>query len=201
MAEVKIVDNLDCFAEEFKSVNLHGEKITKAEFETCTFVSCDFSETFFYGCRFIECTFINCNLSLMKLTSSKLSDLRFDSCKMIGIDWTMADWKSLLTPEPLRFKECILNDSNFFGLNLDELVMRECRAHEVDFRNASLQRASFKETDFKGALFESTQLQEANFIEAQNTHINLYKNKLQGAIFSRYEALYLLEAMGIELVD
>jgi len=201
MAELAIVDHLDCFAEEFKGVDLHGQKITRAEFETCTFISCDFSETFFSSCRFIECTFINCNLSLMKLTSSKLSDLFFDGCKMIGIDWTMADWKSLLTPEPIRFKECILNDSNFFGLELEGLVMNECRAHEVDFRNALLQKASFKETDFKGALFDKTNLEQADFTEAQNTHINIYKNKLQGAIFSRYEALYLLETMGIELVD
>lgn len=201
MTEADIVDNLDCFAEEFKDITLHGKKITKAEFETCTFVSCDFSETFFSSCRFIECTFVNCNLSLMKLTSSKLSDLTFDSCKMIGIDWTMADWKSLLTAEPIKFIECILNDSNFFGLDLESLVIKASRAKEVDFRNSSLKKANFTETDFKNALFENTNLEEANFTEAQNTHIDIRKNNLKGAIFSRYEALYLLETMGIELVD
>ena len=200
MAVVEIVDNLDCFAEEFKGLNFHGKKISKAEFEDCSFISCDFSETFFSSCRFIECSFTNCNLSLMKLTSSKLSALSFDSCKMIGIDWTMADWKSLLTAEPLRFTECILNDSNFFGLDLEDLVMKTCRAKEVDFRNCSLKKANFQETDFKGALFEKTNLEEANFTEAQNTHIDIKKNSLKGAVFSRYEALYLLEAMGIKLV-
>ena len=137
----------------------------------------------------------------MKLTSSKLSNVSFDSCKMIGIDWTMADWKSLLTAEPLKFKECILNDSNFFGLNLDELEMKECRAREVDFRNCSLKKSNLSQTDFKGALFESTHLEEANFTDTQNTHINILKNHVQGAIFNRYEALYLLETLGIELVD
>jgi len=201
MEAVRIVDNLDCFAEEFKGIDLHGEKITKAEFETCTFVSCDFSETFFSSCRFIECRFVNCNLSLMKLTGSKMSDVTFDSCKMIGIDWTMADWKSLLTAEPIKFIECILNDSYFFGLDLEGLVMKESRAYEVDFRNCSLIKANFTHTDFKGALFENTNLEGADFTEAQNTHIDIQKNKLKGAIFSRYEALYLLETMGIELVD
>jgi len=200
MAVVEIIDNLDCFAEEFKGVVFQGKKISKAEFEDCTFNACDFSETFFSSCRFIECTFTNCNLSLMKLTSSKLSAVSFDACKMIGIDWTMADWKSLLTAEPLKFKECILNDSNFFGLDLEGLVIKACRAKEVDFRNCSLKGAKLQETDFKGALFENTNLEEANFTEAQNTHIDIKKNRLQGAIFSRYEALYLLEAMGITLV-
>ena len=201
MAIVNIIDNLDCFAEEFKGVDLHGKKITKAEFEDCIFISCDFSETFFSSCRFIECRFENCNLSLMKLTSSKMSDVLFDSCKMVGIDWTMADWKSLLTAEPIKFIECILNDSNFFGLDLEGLVMKACRAKEIDFRNSSLKKANFSETDFKGALFENTHLEEANFTEAQNTHIDIRKNHLKGAVFSRYEALYLLETMGIVLVD
>jgi len=201
MSAVRIIDNLDCFAEEFKGVTLHGKKIIKAEFESCTFVSCDFSETFFSSCRFDECHFENCNLSLIKLTDSKLSDVTFDACKMIGIDWTMADWKSLLSAEPIRFKECILNDSNFFGLNLEGLVIKECRAKEVDFQNASLQKANFTGTDFKGALFQNTHLEEANFTEAQNTHMDITKNYLKGAIFSRYEALYLLETIGIVLVD
>lgn len=201
MAIVSIIDGLDCFAEEFKGISLCGEKITKAEFESCTFVSCDFSETFFSSCRFIECHFENCNLSLMKLTSTKMSDVTFKSCKMIGIDWTMGDWKSLLTPEPIRFIECILTDSNFLGLSLEGMVMKECRAAEVDFRNCSLKKANFSQTDFKGALFENTHLEGADFTEVQNTNINIRTNYLKGAIFSRYEALFLLETMGIVLVD
>ncbi len=129
-----------------------------------------------------------------------MSDVTFVSCKMIGIDWTMGDYKSLLRADPIRFTECILNDSNFFGLTLEGLVMKECRAKEVDFRNASLQKANFSGSDFKGALFENTNLEYANFTEAQNTYIDIHTNHLKGAIFSRYEALFLLEIMGITLV-
>lgn len=201
MTAERIVDNMDVFAEDFEEIDLHGKKITKAEFEDCTFISCDFSETFFASCKFTECRFVNCNLSLMKLTNTKMSDVDFDSCKMIGIDWTMADWKSLLNADPLRFRECILNDSNFFGLSLEGLVMRECRAKEVDFCNGTFRKADFTLTDFKGALFANTHLEEANFTDAQNTSIDIRSNHLKGAVFSRYEALFLLESMGIVLVD
>ncbi len=200
MGVIKITDNIDCFAEEFKNISLSGSKIQKAEFEACTFVSCDFSETFFSSCRFVECRFENCNLSLIKLTNTKMSDVSFVSCKMIGIDWTMGDWKSLLSADPIKFTECILNDSNFLGLTLEGIVMKECRAKEVDFRNASFQKANFSGTDFKGALFDNTHLEYANFTDAQNTLIDIRKNYLKGAIFSRYEALFLLEVMGITLV-
>jgi uncharacterized protein YjbI with pentapeptide repeats len=137
----------------------------------------------------------------MKLTNTKMSDVDFVSCKMIGIDWTMGDWKSLLNADPLRFQECILNDSNFFGLTLEGMVMRECRAKEVDFRNATLTNANFIGTDFKGALFSNTHLEGANFTDSSNTMIDIRSNHLKGAIFSRYEALFLLETMGIVLVD
>ena len=196
-----IIDNMDVFAENFEGINLHGVKIIKSEFEDCTFVSCDFSETFFFACKFVECRFVNCNMSVMKLTNTKMSDVDFVSCKMIGIDWTMADWKSLLNADPLRFHECILNDSNFFGLTLEGMVMKQCRAKEVDLRNATLQNANFKGTDFKGALFANTHLEGADFTDSTNTMIDVRSNHLKGAIFSRYEALFLLETIGIVLAD
>lgn len=201
MSNITIADNLDCFAERFEGVDLHGKRINKAEFEECTFVSCNFSETFFSSCRFIDCHFENCNLSVMKLTDAKISHTEFLSCKMNGIDWCMANWKSLLNPLPLKFTECILDDSNFFGLDMQGLVMKECRAKEVDFRSALLQNADFSSTEFKGALFDKTHLENANFTNASNTQIDVRANHLKGAIFSRFEALSLLEALGIVLVD
>ena len=199
MNQELIVDNLDCFAEEFKKIQLHTQTIKKAEFEDCDFDSCDFSESFFHSCRFINCRFKNCNLSLIKLTNTIISGCEFESCKMIGIDWSMCDWKSLLSSEPMRFKESILNDNNFFGLNFDDMFMKECRVQNADFRSGSFKRANFSSTDFKGALFDNTHLESSDFTDATNTQIDLCKNHLKGAKFSRYEALFLLESMGILL--
>lgn len=146
-----ITDHMDIFGEKFEGVNLRNAKITHSEFDDCIFVSCDFSETFFSNCKFIECRFENCNFSLAKFTDSKLSDLAFISCKMIGIDWTMADWRSLLNRNPLRFSNSILNDSNFYGLDLENTQMIECELKEVDFSFAILKNSNFSKSDFKGA--------------------------------------------------
>lgn len=78
--------------------------------------------------------------------------------------------------------------------------MKECRAKEVDFRSALLQNANFTGTDFKGALFGDTHLENANFTDVCNTQIDIRTNHLKGAIFSRFEALALLEGLGIVLV-
>lgn len=201
MNKITIKDKLDCFAERFEGVDLHHQRINKADFEECTFVSCDFSETFFYACRFIDCQFENCNLSVMKLTDTKLSNTHFSSCKMNGIDWTLCNWESLLERRALHFKECILDDSSFFGIIMQGIVIQECRAKEVDFRSAYLQNAHMIGTDFTHALFHDTHLENANFTFARNTHIDLRTNHLKGAIFSRLEALSLIESLGIVLVD
>jgi uncharacterized protein YjbI with pentapeptide repeats len=136
----------------------------------------------------------------MKLTDTKINAVEFSSCKMIGIDWTMANWESLLSLEPLHFRDCLLGDSNFFGLTLNGVVMSECRITEADFRNAKLEKADFRGSDLKGTLFGNTHLEYANFTDASNTTIDLRTNHLKGAIFSQYEALQLLELMGIVLV-
>lgn len=196
-----IVDGLDCFAEDFEKVNLDSLVIKNAEFEECTFISCDFSETLFHSCRFVDCRFENCNLSVMKLTDSMVNGCEFISSKMIGIDWSMCDWTSLLSSDPIKFKQCILNDSNFYGLVQDRIEMIECSAKELDLRSGSFKNASFRGSDFKGTLFGDTTLEYANFTDATNTNIDLKNNYLKGAKFNRFEALYLLESMGITLVD
>ncbi|WP_434940704.1 hypothetical protein ACRWQN_10470 [Shewanella sp. HL-SH8] len=46
-----------------------------------------------------------------------------------------------------------------------------------------------------------TNLQKADFAESTNFNINVLENTLKQAKFSRYEALNLLDSLGIELVD
>src|SRR5690606_24429697 len=101
----------------------------------------------------------------------------------------------------LKFYQCILNDSSFFGLELHEVVMEECKAHDVDFRDAKLNGASLTYTDFSSSLFGRTNLSDADLSEATNYSIDLLANNLTNATFSRYEALSLLESLGIKLVD
>lgn len=79
--------------------------------------------------------------------------------------------------------------------------MKECRAKEVDFRNGTFLKADFSLSDFKGALFGNTHLEGSNFTDSSNTSIDIRSNYLKGAIFSRHEALFLLESMGIVLAD
>jgi len=178
-----------------------NQEICNIEFEGCQFQDCNFTETTFRKCRFIECTFTRCNLSVMKVPQSQFTDVVFNECKLVGVDWTRASWPRLVFSVSLKFNKCIINDSSFFGLNLDEIVIEECKAHDVDFRDGSFCRADFTYTDFTNSLFGKTNLSGADFSEATNYDIDIFNNKISKARFSRYEAVRLLNSVDIELVD
>jgi fluoroquinolone resistance protein len=188
-------------SQSFDDLNLSEKEISSKLFDDCTFTECDFSQAIFSGCKFTDCRFIKCNLSVVKIKNSSFFDVVFEDCKMIGIDWTKANWSRLALSAPIKFYKCIINDSSFFRLNLKEIVIEECKAHDVDFREGNFSGANFTYTDLLSSLFSQTNLTGADFTESINYDIDVHINKIRKAKFSRYEAVRLLGSLGIELVD
>ncbi len=187
--------------EHFTKLDITDSQIDNTEFEECEFSDCDLSHSVFKGCKFINCRFTRCNLSLIKIPQSRFAETTFRECKMVGIDWTRAQWSSYQFHPELKFYQCILNDSSFLGLNLHEVVMEECKAHDVDLRETQLNNAHLTYCDFTHSLFGRTNLSGADLSESVNFNIDVLDNNLSNATFSRYEALNLLESLGINLVD
>ncbi len=185
----------------FKGLNLSGNELISKEFDNCNFSDCDFSGAILDKSKFIDCNFVKCNLSLIKIEQSKFIDVMFEECKAIGIDWTKASWSNFKLNSPIRFYKCIINDSSFFGLSLEEIIIEECKAHDVDFREGNFSESNFSYTDFSNGLFNNTNLTGANFSEAINYNIDVYFNIISRAKFSRCEATRLLDSLGVELVD
>jgi len=185
----------------FKHLVLTGEEFQGKEFDSCTFTECDFSNVVFKSCKFIDCQFAQCNLSNLKVSYSKFSNIEFEDCKMIGIDWTKASWPRFDLNTPFKMYKCLINDCSFYGLNMEELLLDECRAHDVDFRGGNFQFSNFSYTDFSQSLFHKTNLKGADFSESINYDIDIFTNEIKDAKFTRIEAVRLLECIGIELVD
>ncbi len=101
----------------------------------------------------------------------------------------------------MKFETSVLNSSSFYGLNVEKLTLKECEAKDVDFRESNLKEADFSYSDLTDAVFFNTDLSNANFSHAQQFNIDIKNNILNGAKFSRYEAVRLLGGLGIELVD
>jgi uncharacterized protein YjbI with pentapeptide repeats len=191
----------DYVSSNFNDLALSNKKIDSISFEDCTFKNCDFSEAEIMDCKFIDCQFLHCNLSIAKIKDCRFSEVVFEDSKVIGIDWTIVKWPNIPLFSPIKFFKCIINDSTFLGLSLNEIVIEECKAHEVDFREGSFCDANFTYTDFTNSLFSETNLEGSDFTEALNYQIDINRNNIKGAKFSRHEAVRLLEGLGIELVD
>ncbi|MEZ8185758.1 pentapeptide repeat-containing protein [Shewanella sp. 5S214] len=189
--------NDDSF-ESLKGVDLQFNNIT---FERCYFMQCDFNQSDFYHCQFIDCTFSQCNLSVLSVIGTEFDAVIFRDCKAIGIDWTKAHWPQFMTQTTIQFERCLLDGSNFYSLNLPELTLVDCRAHDVDFREANLTKADLRLTDLNLSQFSHTNLTGANFTDASNYQIDITANTVKQAIFSRFEALSLLDGLDIQLVD
>jgi len=196
-----IESNEDYFEQLFNKLPLAHSELIGCEFEECEFRECDFSEALLKSCKFINCIFMRCNLSLIKLSYTSFYDVNFTESKLVGVDWTKASWPAFHFDSMLKFNKCILNDSSFFGLTMNGLQFEECKLHDVDFREGDFADSTMTYCDFTNSLFMRTNLQNVDFTESGNFNLNVTENRVTKAKFTRYEALNLLESLGIELVD
>jgi uncharacterized protein YjbI with pentapeptide repeats len=200
MGMTTLNDNENYFESQFSKVAHVSKNVTNSSFEECDFSECDFSKTYFNGCKFTNCRFIGCNLSLAQFQNTRLFGVEFVESKLMGIDFTKADWPVFHLDFELSFKRSILNDISMFGLTLHELKMDECKIHGADFREGSFSQSVMTDCDFSQSLFMRTNLESVDFTDSYNFNIDVLENRVNKAKFSRFEALNLLNSLGIELV-
>lgn len=119
---------------------------------------------------------------------------------MIGIDWTTVRWPQVALASPIKFYHCIVDQSNFFELTLNEIVFESCQIKGCDFREADLKYAVFWQSDLLESLFLHTNLEYADFSDALNYQIDIYQNKVKKAKFSFPEVVNLLAYADINIV-
>jgi len=185
----------------FKNLDYSKKTIKAKTIVDTTFTRCVFAEAVFQECLFHNCVFEKCDLSMLQVKNSQFTGVQFDSCKMMGINWTEAAWQKGGLLRPISFHDCTLNYASFFGLKLKDLKLTHCVAREVDFGEADLTGGVFAETDFAGSIFMHTNLTEADFTSAANYRISPSDNVLKKTKFSLPEAISLLYALDIILVE
>jgi len=183
----------------FTRLAFAGEPIRGREFQQCHFAHCSFREASLQKCRFNQCTFQDCDLSLVNLDGCTFRNTQFTTCKLIGVDWTVAKWPKFSQPSPIHFQTCTLDYASFRGLRLPKIRFCECILREVDFSGADLSEADFERAVLSRSQFSQTNLTRANFVGASEYSLNPTLNILTQAMFSLPEALALLEGLEIQL--
>ena len=184
----------------FDTLDISTQTLCDCVFEACQFKHCNFHAATLQKCTFIDCEFSACDLSMMQIPQTQWRGVVFESCKMLGLNWTQAHWPQVALTSPVQFYQCNLSQSTFFGLSLVELVMENCVLHEVDYREAELSRANFSKSDLRHSLFMHSQLTAADFSEAVNYHIDPTFNNISKAKFSFPEVVALLQNLDIEII-
>jgi fluoroquinolone resistance protein len=185
----------------FRLAQLDLAELVNSEFYDCSFENCSLVETTVRNCRFVNCLFEQCDLSLVQLPGTRFSATRFAESRLVGVNWTLADWETTKLGTPIGFRDCTINYATFIGLSLPRIEITGCSAVDVDFRDADLSRATFAGTDLAQSLFGNTDLTEADLSQARNYEINPGQNIVQRARFAMPEAMSLLYHLDIILVD
>lgn len=174
--------------------------INNKSFENCLFNKSSFIETKFINCSFIDCEFKSCNLSSIEpLNSTFTGNITFIESKLLGVNWTKAKWPQIKLTSPLKFYLCNITYSSFFELELPEIVIEECKAHEVDFRGGIFSFGCFVDSDFERSMFMHTKLNSTDFTGAINYNINPLENEIRKSKFSTPDVINLLKGFDIKI--
>jgi fluoroquinolone resistance protein len=185
----------------FPRIRLDAIELVSSQFHNCRFQDCSLAESVLRSCRFVGCTFRRCDLGLVRVPNTAFATTRFEDSKLVGIDWTRADWTTGRLAHPVAFHRCALNHSTFIALELPGIEITDCLASDVDFREADLSGADFSGTDLVASLFLHTNLSGADLSRACNYRIDAEQNTLKRAKFSLPEAMSLLYSLDIILED
>lgn len=195
-------DAADEFTDQtFKHLVYRSQQTEHKTFEHCTFARCSLSETAFNYCTFRECTFTDCDLRLMHVKGSSFTNVQFQKSEVSYVNWTEGAWSKTGLLNSIQFNECNISYCTFIGLMLKKFSAVKCTAHDVDFSEADLAKAAFTGSDLAESRFLNTNLTEADFTNAVDYAISPLVNKVKKAKFSLPQALSLLAALEITIVE
>jgi fluoroquinolone resistance protein len=188
--------NLPYFTDQILEKKDFAQKpLPKGEYENCVFINCNFSSTDISEFTFSACEFKGCNLSLAKLNKTAMREIKFNDCKLTGLQFqTCNDFLF-----SVQFENCILNLSSFYKLKIKRTLFKSSSLHEVDFAEADLSMSIFENCDLSRAIFESSTIEKCDFCTSYNYSINPEENNIKKAKFSLVGVIGLLEKYDIEI--
>lgn len=179
----------------FEKQDFTTERLPAAHYEYCTFKNCNFSEGYLSNIRFLECHFIDCNLSSTNISGSTFQDVTFNGCKLLGLHFETSNPFGFA----VHFKNCQLNHSSFYQMDLKYVQFSNSKLISTDFTKSDLSKSHIDGCDLQGAIFLNTNLEKVDFRNATNYNIHPGENKVKGAKFSLDGVAGLLVAYGVEI--
>jgi uncharacterized protein YjbI with pentapeptide repeats len=141
----------------------------------------------------MDCYFKGSNCSLAIVNNSGIKSVRFDNCKLLGVDFGTCN-NFLFSAS---FENCQLDYSSFYQKKMKKNIFVNCSLKEVDFTETDLSATTFKNCDLLNAVFIQTILEKADFRTAKNYALDPELNKIKKAKFSFPDVAGLLSKYNI----
>ncbi|MCP4869106.1 MAG: pentapeptide repeat-containing protein [Proteobacteria bacterium] len=180
-------------AKSFDGLDLRGGRLERVELLDCVISDSQLSEATLDSCSFEDVTFRRCDLSVVQLGGTAFRGVKFDECKLTGLDWSRAQD---LTFE-VSFHDCVLDFSSFQGVRLRKLRIEGGRAHNVIFADSDLRAARLGYVDLAGAQFTGNDLRGTDLSTSVNVVLEPRTNRLHKTKLPVDAALKHLKQMGI----
>jgi uncharacterized protein YjbI with pentapeptide repeats len=99
------------------------------------------------------------------------------------------------------FMDCTLNYTSFYGLDLKNIQVIDCKLVATDFTDCNLSRSKFDNCDLDKAIFVNTDLSNANMSTSYHITMDPEQNKLKHAHFSMASLPGLLAKHKIKVIS
>ncbi|ABF86515.1 pentapeptide repeat domain protein [Myxococcus xanthus DK 1622] len=178
--------------ETFADLNLQETDLGGKEFYRCTFLNCTLQESRWTRTRMESCVFTGCDLTRARFTETSLRDVRFESSKLMGIDWTDVGTFPEVTFDGSNLRYC-----TFAGLSLRKTAFLRCTALEMNFIDTDLSEADFSDSDITGSNFRGCTLTKADFGTAQGVFIDPARNRVKATRIPVEAAVNFVQTLGL----
>ncbi len=119
-------------------------------------------ESNFQGSKWRDVIVKSSNFSACKLSDNKITRVKFDGCRMQGIDFNSSE----------------LLDVEFINCNLDLSNFRMTQLRSVRFDNCSMIESEFTAGDLKGVIVKDCVLEKVDFVDIKINNVDLSGSQL-----------------------
>jgi len=159
--------------------------LSEAKAEKLNFIKTELNGTRFDGAELVECNFLE-----LDLAGSSFRGARLPSCVFVTVEGSGTSFEGANLTNVRFAAECVFDEANFQGANLDTANLRGTRLARADFSGASLKGADLSEADLRaaklyriaapGALLVRSNLEGATLISANLMNAVMQKANIRG---------------------
>ena len=186
-----------------------------AAHESLLIASADLAGQQARGARFDDVHVVQTSLAGVTLSDLELNNVRFEECDLSNAVWEQAFARLTVFKgcrmtgfsvieailRHVHFQDCSARLARFRFARFDKPRFERCDLREADFQGAELSGAVFAACDLRGAEMAGAKLASVDLRGCQIEGARLQPDQLRGGTVDLTQAVYLIEALGINVED